>query len=101
MQKLRNGKQIGREMEKGKNKVLAKLHNCNECEKAYLSISGLTNHIRYKHSIHTGDKPYECGECRYKFAQKSTLKTDVLVHSGEEPHRLACPNWSHIFKIVS
>ena len=46
-------------------------HECDVCEKMFVSPSSLAAHMR----IHTNEKPYECDVCEMKFRRSDTLKT--------------------------
>ncbi|CAL4203057.1 unnamed protein product, partial [Meganyctiphanes norvegica] len=37
--------------------------------------------------IHTGDKPYECHLCEYRCVSSSGLSTHLAIHSGQKPHQ--------------
>ncbi|XP_060808208.1 zinc finger protein 79 [Amyelois transitella] len=52
-------------------------HICDTCGKAFRGKSVLENHAR----THTGEKPFACGVCARRFAQRTALRTHLnLVH---------------------
>jgi hypothetical protein len=48
-------------------------HECDVCEKMFVSPSNLAIHMR----IHTKEKPYECAVCEKRFTRSDTLKTHM------------------------
>jgi uncharacterized Zn-finger protein len=57
-------------------------HECDVCEKVFVSASKLAIHVR----IHTKEKPYECDVCEKRFTQSSNLQSHVRIHTNERPY---------------
>ena len=51
---------------------------------------------------HSGGKSNKCNQCSYAFSQAGTLRTHLIPHSGESPHkcRLRQAVWGHILKHI-
>ena len=57
-------------------------HECDVCEKVFVSASKLAIHVR----IHTKEKPYECDVCEKAFRNSSNLQTHMRIHTNEKPY---------------
>ena len=57
-------------------------HECDVCEKVFVSASNLAIHMR----IHTNENPYECDVCDKAFRQSGHLKRHMRIHSNEKPY---------------
>ena len=51
-------------------------HECDVCEKVFVSASKLAIHVR----IHTKEKPYECDVCEKRFTTAGNLQSHVRIH---------------------
>ena len=57
-------------------------HECDVCEKVFVSASKLAIHVR----IHTNEKPYECDVCDEAFRQLGHLQSHMRIHTNEKPY---------------
>ena len=57
-------------------------HECDVCEKVFVSAPKLAIHVR----IHTKEKPYECDVCEKRFNQSGHLQTHMRIHTNEKPY---------------
>ena len=60
-------------------------HLFNACSKCDKAFSQKT-HLKKQGVIHTGQKPHACSKCDKTFTQKAYLKTQELIHTGKKPH---------------
>ena len=71
-----DGVEQNRQMRKEETAIIAKGvkrkrgHECDVCEKMFLSPSKLAIHMR----IHTNEKPFECHVCEKRYRHTSSLK---------------------------
>ncbi|CAD7692250.1 unnamed protein product [Nyctereutes procyonoides] len=65
-----------------KKQKIDKTHVCNECGKAFIKKSWLTDH----QIIHTGEKPHRCSLCGKAFSRKFMLTEHQRTHTGEKPY---------------
>ena len=57
-------------------------HECDVCEKVFVSASKLAIHVR----IHTKEKPYECDVCEKRFSESGSLTRHMRIHTNEKPY---------------
>ncbi|KFQ10335.1 PR domain zinc finger protein 1, partial [Leptosomus discolor] len=37
--------------------------------------------------VHSGERPFQCPDCKKRFTQLAHLQKHRLVHTGEKPHQ--------------
>ena len=67
---------------KGGKRKRTQQHECDVCEKVFVSASKLAVHMR----IHTKEKPYECDVCEKRFRHSNALKRHKRIHTNERPY---------------
>ena len=60
-----------------------KPYECDVCDKAFRQSGGLQSHMR----IHTNEKPYECDVCEKRFRHSNALKDHMRIHTNEKPYK--------------
>ena len=61
---------------KGGKRKRTQQHECDVCEKVFVSASKLAVHMR----IHTKEKPYECEVCEKRFTTAGNLQSHIRIH---------------------
>ena len=61
---------------KGEKRKRTQQHECDVCEKVFVSASKLAVHMR----IHTKEKPYECEVCEKRFTTAGNLQSHIRIH---------------------
>jgi len=54
--------------------------NCEYCEKTFMIISELENHIRNSHEMHS---KFKCDQCDKNFVSRWRLKKHINIHNGK------------------
>lgn len=71
---------------------------CTQCTKAFVYNHQLTLHLR----MHSGERPYKCGECGAQFASQSQHKRHSKMQHQIEPEPEQkihnCPECNKIFR---
>uniref|UniRef100_A0A1I8PSQ1 Protein krueppel n=1 Tax=Stomoxys calcitrans TaxID=35570 RepID=A0A1I8PSQ1_STOCA len=73
----------------------AEKHKCNQCDKTFVLHAHLVEHL----NRHKGNKNFVCLICEKEFGYTNTLKEHMRTHSGESPY--LCPQCGKTFRSAS
>ncbi|XP_073832616.1 uncharacterized protein [Musca autumnalis] len=70
-------------------------HKCDQCDKTFVLHAHLVEHL----NRHKGNKNFICLICEKEFGYTNTLKEHMRTHSGESPY--LCPQCGKTFRSAS
>jgi len=75
--------------------IKEKRHRCETCSKAFGTSADLTKHRR----VHTGERPYSCGDCGAAFSQAGGLRTHILSRHNSDGPTFHCHHCGKTFPV--